>query len=128
MSVRVNVRMSKIMHTPMKVVVRTYVTYANCQSLTGRMLLPDYFYIPSYSVSCFILKHFMTSWFLNIWFYTINKLKFGSQGQKELSKWNKKHFSSLHKCSLLELVSAIFVFPSNDSPSKTMKSVFISPK
>ena len=33
MSVRVNVRMSKIMRTPKKVGLRTYTTYANCQTL-----------------------------------------------------------------------------------------------
>ena len=33
MSVRVNVRMSKIMRTPKKVDVRTYTTYANCRIL-----------------------------------------------------------------------------------------------
>ena len=33
MSVRVNVRMSKIMRTPIKVSVRTYATYANCRTL-----------------------------------------------------------------------------------------------
>ena len=26
-----------------------------------------------------------------------------SQEQKELSKWNKKHFSLFHKCSFLEI-------------------------
>ena len=34
MSVRVNVWMSKIMRTPIKVGVRTYATYANCRTLT----------------------------------------------------------------------------------------------
>ena len=34
MSVRVNVRMSKIMLTSMKVGVRTYMTHANCRTLT----------------------------------------------------------------------------------------------
>ena len=33
MSVRVNVRMSKIMRTPIQVGVRTYATYANCRTL-----------------------------------------------------------------------------------------------
>ena len=33
MSVRVNVRMSKIMRTPIKVSVHTYATYANCRTL-----------------------------------------------------------------------------------------------
>ena len=32
MSVRVNVRMSKIMRTPIKGGVRTYATYANCRT------------------------------------------------------------------------------------------------
>ena len=49
-------------------------------------------------VSCFMLKHFMTSWHLNIW-----KVKIWlSQKRKELSKWNKKHFSLFQKCSLLD--------------------------
>ena len=34
MSVRVNVRTSKIMCTPVKVGVRTYATYANCRTLS----------------------------------------------------------------------------------------------
>ena len=34
MSVRVNVCMSKIMLTPIKVGVGTYITYANCRTLT----------------------------------------------------------------------------------------------
>ena len=34
MSVCVNVRMSKIMLTPIKVGVRTYATYANCRIVT----------------------------------------------------------------------------------------------
>ena len=34
MSVRVNVRIFKIMRTPIKVEERTYVTYANCRTLT----------------------------------------------------------------------------------------------
>ena len=58
--------------------------------------------VESYSVkcvSCFMLRHLMTSWHLNIW-----KLKIWlSQKLKELSKWNKKHFSLLHKCSHLDL-------------------------
>ena len=33
MGVPFNVSMSKIMHTPIKVGVRTYATYANCQTL-----------------------------------------------------------------------------------------------
>ena len=33
MSVRVNVRMSKVMRTPIKVGVPMYVTYNNCQIL-----------------------------------------------------------------------------------------------
>ena len=33
MSVHVNVHMSKIMHTPIKVGIRTYTMYANCQTL-----------------------------------------------------------------------------------------------
>ena len=35
MGVRVNVRMFKIMCTPIKVRVRTYATYANCRTLGG---------------------------------------------------------------------------------------------
>ena len=33
MGVRVNVRISKIIGTPIKVGVRTYATYANCRTL-----------------------------------------------------------------------------------------------
>ena len=40
-----------------------------------------------------MLRHLMTSWHLNMW-----KLKIWlSQQQKELSKWNKKHFSLFHQ-------------------------------
>ena len=47
----------------------------------------------------FMFRHLMTSWHLNIW-----KLKIWlSQERKELSKWNKKHFSLFHKCSLLDV-------------------------
>ena len=35
MSVHVNVDMSKITHTPIKVGVRTYAMYSNCQNLGG---------------------------------------------------------------------------------------------
>ena len=46
-----------------------------------------------------MLKHLMTSWHLNIW-----KVKIWlSQERKELSKWNKMHFSLFHKCSLLDI-------------------------
>ena len=33
MSIRANVHMSKIMSTPIKLGVRTYLTYVNCQTL-----------------------------------------------------------------------------------------------
>ena len=36
MSVLVNVRMSKIMDTPIQVGVRTYATYANCRTLLSK--------------------------------------------------------------------------------------------
>ena len=46
-----------------------------------------------------MVRHLITSWHLNIW-----KVKIWlSQERKELSKWNKKHFSSFHKCSLLDV-------------------------
>ena len=35
MSVRVNVRMSKIMRTPIKICARTHVTYATCRTLSA---------------------------------------------------------------------------------------------
>ena len=38
MSARVNVRMSKIMCTPVKVFTRMYVTYANCRTLLAIIL------------------------------------------------------------------------------------------
>ena len=38
MSVRVKVRISKIMHTSVKVGVRAYATYANCQALLNDIL------------------------------------------------------------------------------------------
>ena len=50
-------------------------------------------------VSCFMLRHLMTSWHLNIWKFKI----WLSQEQKELLKWNKKHFSLFHKCSFLDI-------------------------
>ena len=39
MGVRVNVHSSKIMLTPIKVSVRTYVTYANCRTLNTSVRL-----------------------------------------------------------------------------------------
>ena len=61
----------------------------------------DNFYVRSDNVRCptvilsTVLRHLMTSWHLNI-----SKFKIGlSQEQKELSKWNKKHFSLFHKSS-----------------------------
>ena len=36
MTVRVNVRMYKIMHTPIIVRIRTYTTYANCGTLPSQ--------------------------------------------------------------------------------------------
>ena len=46
-----------------------------------------------------MLRHLMKSWHLNIW-----KIKIWlSQERKKLLKWNKKRFSLLHKCSLLDL-------------------------
>ena len=69
---------------------------------TSQISSPDWVYFPSYlakCVSCFMLRHLMTSWHLNIW-----KIKIWlSQERKELSKWNKKHFSLFHKCSLLDI-------------------------
>ena len=41
----------------------------------------------------------MTSWHLTIWELTIRLF----QEQKEISKWKKKRFSLLHKCSLLDI-------------------------
>ena len=41
MSVRVNVRMSKVIHTPTKVGVLTYATYVNCQTLANLALYAD---------------------------------------------------------------------------------------
>ena len=38
MSVPVNVHMSKIMHTPIKVGIRTYTMYANCQTVSKNYL------------------------------------------------------------------------------------------
>ena len=35
-STRVNIRLSKIMHTPIKIGVRTNAMYDNCQTLTLR--------------------------------------------------------------------------------------------
>ena len=56
----------------------------------------------SYSVkcvSCSMLRHLKTSWHLNTW-----KVKIWlSREQKELWKWNKKHFFFFHKRSLLEM-------------------------
>ena len=40
MSVRVNVRMSKIMRTPIKVGVSTYATYTNCRTLNEDIINP----------------------------------------------------------------------------------------
>ena len=63
--------------------------------------LPDCIYYQSYlakCVSCFMPRHFMTSWLLNIW----NVKIWLSQEQKEFSKWNKKHLPLFHKCSLLD--------------------------
>ena len=69
---------------------------------TSQISSPDWVYFPSYlakCVSCFMLRHLMTSWHLNIW-----KVKIWlSQERKELLKWNKKHFSLFHKCSLLDI-------------------------
>ena len=65
-----------------------------------KFYLPGCVCFPSYSIkcaSCFTLRHLMTSWHLNIWKFKI----WLSQEQKELSKWNKKHFSLFHKSSLL---------------------------
>ena len=38
----------------------------------------------------------MNTWKIKVWL---------SQKWKELSKWNKKHFSLFHKCSLLDIQS-----------------------
>ena len=42
MSVRVNIRMSKITCTQIKVEIHIYVTYANCQTLIGPGHFPQY--------------------------------------------------------------------------------------
>ena len=52
----------------------------------------------SYSVkciSCFMLRHWMTSWNLNVW----NT----KREPKKLLKWNQKHFPKFHKCSPWDL-------------------------
>ena len=64
--------------------------------------LTDCVYFPSYSVKCFsyfMLGHLMKSWNLHI---ENSKIRF-SREQKKLLKWNKKHFSKFHKCSLFDL-------------------------
>ena len=60
-----------------------------------------------------MLGHLMTSWHLfHAWaFDDVMKLNIWkviykswlSQEQKELSKWNKKHFFLFHTCSLLDI-------------------------
>ena len=58
---------------------------------TGQIFLPGCICFPSYSVkciSCFMLRHLMTSWDLNIWTFKI----WLSLERKKLSKWNKEHF------------------------------------
>ena len=60
-------------------------------------------YFPSCSVKCvwcFMLRHLMDTINLN----TYLKVKIWlSQERKQLLKWNKEHFSLLHKCSPLDL-------------------------
>ena len=66
------------------------------------MSLPGYVCFSTYSIKCvlcFMLRHLMMPWYLNIWKFTI----WLSQEQKELAKWNKKYFSLFHKCSLLSI-------------------------
>ena len=68
--------------------------------------LSDCVYFPSYlvkRVSCFILGHLMTSWHLNTWKVKIWLI----QERKELSRWNKKHSSLFHKCSLLDIKNRV---------------------
>ena len=48
-----------------------------------------------------MVRHLMMSWHLNIWKFKI----WLSQEWKELSKWNKKHFSLFHGSSLLDIQS-----------------------
>ena len=63
---------------------------------TGQILLPDCVYCPSYSilcVSCFMLGHLMTSWYLNI----KNIKSWLSQEREELSKWNNRHTKQTSK-------------------------------
>ena len=72
------------------------------------MSLADCVYFPSYSVKCisyFMLRHLMTSQNLKmcnfkIWF---------SREQKELFKWNKKHFSYFDNYSRLDLQTSTSV-------------------
>ena len=57
------------------------------QTSSDSFSLPDCVLLP---------KTFMMSWHSNIWKFKI----WLSQEWKELSKWNKKHFSLFPKCSL----------------------------
>ena len=56
---------------------------------TGQISLSDCVYFPSCS-----LKWHLNTWKVKIWL---------SHKRKELSKWNKNHFSLFHKCSLLDI-------------------------
>ena len=78
-------------------VLHCYITWPNFIS---------FHYFPSYSVKCtlcFMLRHLMTSWYLNIWKFKI----WISQELKELWKGNKEHFSLFHKCSLLDILTKL---------------------
>ena len=96
------------------------MNWSNC--ITKLCLLSKSSYSVKY-ISCFMLRHFMTPWHLNIW-----KVKIWlSQEQKELLKWKSQtfylvsqvfSFTSFQKCSrsprftsvLVYLVSQVFSF------------------
>ena len=63
MSVRVNVRTSKIMRTPIKVAVRTYATYANCRTLYWNLLsmkTPNVCHLHYFNVFCNKFKQYLS--------------------------------------------------------------------
>ena len=90
MSVRLNVRLSKIMCTPIKLGVRTYATYTNRQTLTGFLALQFILrLLPTFTVSPMAnlfnsLAHFIQSiysaCFFNLFFQPVFRPLFESCG------------------------------------------------
>ena len=127
MSVRLNVRLSKIMCTPIKLGVRTYASYANRQILTGFLALQFILRLrPTFTVSPMAnlfnsLAHFIQSiysaCFFNLFFQPVFRPLFESCGLVFSHVFTNFYAYSPPPLLVFQpFIYPIFPFPSFTSP------------